>query len=159
MIIGIQAALLCERYTVSEQGDTSYINIIGEGLRCGSIPDLQSVCICLHLVLDGRPGEGEVVVSAPGGFKEPFPFRVPADMSLTGVLLPMAIPIVEEGELHVVVRNTKPTGGRDVRVKFGLAFSKDACAVPTANPVHVVADAAKVAELLREELMSRHRLN
>lgn len=154
MIIGIQTALMCERVDYDADNIASYIGVRGSALVATSRPAVAAVHIVLHLVTDGQPGAGVVTLSA-GAFEEAFDFAYPGELDLTGVVLAVIVPILDEGELRVAVDNAGGRG-RPFRVKWRLVFADGA-------PIRdepglsqkMIAAAREAAHMMRESIAGR----
>ncbi len=152
MIIAIQAALMCEDVQYDEHGRPSYLTVVGGGLASTSRPGIEPIHIVLHLATDRKPGAAVVTVSAPS-WSEPFPFTYPGNVDITGVHLQLAVPMIEPGELEVVVDEG---AGRRSAVLWRLTFPRDAEVDPDPRArLRVLELAREGAAIMRDALKDR----
>jgi hypothetical protein len=102
MITGLRSVLACEDVVETEDGRVNYLGVASERLHADSRPGVVSVWLAIICDLDGTRTEARLELAA-ADFNHTFPFRAPAGIAATGLLVPVLIPILKEGPLTVRV--------------------------------------------------------
>jgi hypothetical protein len=155
MITGLRSILACEEVVETEDGRVNYLGVASDRLHADSRPGFVSVWLAIVCDLDGQRTEARLELTAPD-FNHAFPFQAPAGITATGLLVPVLIPILNEGQLTVRVID-EGKGGKVLKARFDLLFHADAKVLDDHAGRRFVEEANLAAETMKAGLTTTQR--
>lgn len=124
MITALRAALLCKSTSKTDDDVISLEGLYTSHFTYAQNPAYLRASLYMHMDLDGRSGPASLRLKAPH-FLHRVPMTTPLQVLNTVAVLQFVLPIVEPGELIVVLMDEGPRG-KAYTTKWGLGFTPDA---------------------------------
>lgn len=149
MITGLRSVIACDEVE-EKDGQINYLGVAGERLAADSRPGFVSVWLAIACDLDGQRTVARLELQA-ADFSHAFPFRAPAGIAATGLLIPILIPVLKEGPLIVRVVD-EGKGGKTLKSRFELHFREDAKVLDADAGQRFVEETNRAAETMKASL-------